>query len=170
MVSILPLSAIFVLDFGLSRQCGIFLFSFYQRNWLKYQIFVFYYFISGSRISLKRIINMNHPLFTWVVGNSDPLIKLEVLKHHNTIPLRYLNICDYWFKPILYHKTQGFQYFSSVPVLHYLQRVLCIKIWTFFMNILYNVQHSLKSGSTQYHFKQEKVPGTAPFWKACKHT
>jgi hypothetical protein len=25
---------------------------------------------------------------------------------------------------------QGFQYFSSVPVLHYLQVVLCIKIWT----------------------------------------
>ena len=25
----------------------------------------------------------------------------------------------------------GFQYFSSVPVLHYLQVVLCIKIWTF---------------------------------------
>ena len=33
---------------------------------------------------------------------------------------------------------QGFQYFSSVPVLHYLQVVLYIKIWTIFMNILYN--------------------------------
>jgi len=34
---------------------------------------------------------------------------------------------------------QGFQYFSSVPVLHYLQEVLFfIKIWTFFMNILCN--------------------------------
>jgi hypothetical protein len=34
--------------------------------------------------------------------------------------------------------TQGFQYFSSLPVLHYLQVVLFIKIWTIFMNILYN--------------------------------
>jgi len=25
---------------------------------------------------------------------------------------------------------QGIQYFSSVPVLHYLQAVLCIKIWS----------------------------------------
>jgi hypothetical protein len=35
---------------------------------------------------------------------------------------------------------QGFQYFSSLPVLHYLQAVLFIKIanWTIFMNILYN--------------------------------
>jgi len=31
---------------------------------------------------------------------------------------------------------QGFQYFSSVPVLHYLQAVLFLKIWTFFMTIL----------------------------------
>ena len=27
--------------------------------------------------------------------------------------------------------TEGFQYFSSVPVLQYLQAVLCIKILTF---------------------------------------
>jgi len=34
--------------------------------------------------------------------------------------------------------SQGFQYFSSLPVLHYLQAVLLIKICTIFMNILYN--------------------------------
>jgi len=34
--------------------------------------------------------------------------------------------------------NQGFQYFSSVPVFHYLQVVLFLKIWTFFMNILCN--------------------------------
>jgi hypothetical protein len=34
--------------------------------------------------------------------------------------------------------SQGFQYFSSLPVLHYLQVVLFIKIWTIFMNILHN--------------------------------
>jgi hypothetical protein len=41
---------------------------------------------------------------------------------------------------------QDFQYFSSLPVLHYLQVVLFIKIGTIFMNILYN---SLKSGDTK---------------------
>ena len=33
---------------------------------------------------------------------------------------------------------QGFQYFSSVPVLHYLQVVVFIKILAIFINILYN--------------------------------
>ena len=33
-------------------------------------------------------------------------------------------------EPVLYY-TQGFQYFSSLPVLHHLQGVLFIKIWTF---------------------------------------
>ena len=36
--------------------------------------------------------------------------------------------------------TQGFQHFSSVPARHYLQAVLFIKIWTVFMNILYNTR------------------------------
>jgi hypothetical protein len=36
----------------------------------------------------------------------------------------------------LYKK--GFQYFPSLPVLHYLQAVLLIKIGTIFMNNLYN--------------------------------
>ena len=31
------------------------------------------------------------------------------------------------------------------------------------MNILYN---TLKSGGTKDHFRQVKVPGTAPYWKA----
>jgi hypothetical protein len=35
-------------------------------------------------------------------------------------------------------EDQDFRYFSSLPVLHYLQTLLLIKIWTFFMNILYN--------------------------------
>ena len=33
---------------------------------------------------------------------------------------------------------QGFQYLSSVPVLHYLQVILFIKIRAIFLNILYN--------------------------------
>jgi hypothetical protein len=44
------------------------------------------------------------------------------------------------FQLTIYHiwENQGFQYFSSLPVLHFLQVVLFIKIWTFFMYILYN--------------------------------
>ena len=51
---------------------------------------------------------------------------------------------------------QSFQYFSSVSVLHYLQVVLSIKIWTIFMNILYNIK---------YLFRPVKVSGTTPYWK-----
>ena len=43
----------------------------------------------------------------------------------------------YFFK-IYFWITQGFQYFSGIPVLHYLHAVLFIKILTIFMNILYN--------------------------------
>jgi len=47
-------------------------------------------------------------------------------------------------------------------VLHYLQAVLFLKIWIFFMNILCN---SLwKWGGTNYHFKW---PGNTHYWKAC---
>jgi hypothetical protein len=62
---------------------------------------------------------------------------------------------------------QGIQYFSSVPVLHYLQSVL------FFLNLNilheYLVQYSLKLGCTNYYFKWVKVHRrcTAPYWKAC---
>ena len=57
----------------------------------------------------------------------------------------------------------GLSIFSSVPVLYYLQVVIFIKIWTIFMDILYN---SLKSGGTKDHFRWVKVPGTAPYWNA----
>ena len=39
----------------------------------------------------------------------------------------------------LHAPPQGFQNFSNVPVLHYLQAVLFLKNWTFFMNILYSM-------------------------------
>jgi hypothetical protein len=60
------------------------------------------------------------------------------------------------------NKLQDLQYFSSIPVIHYLQAVLLIKIWTIFMSILYN---TLKSGGTKDHFRRMKVSGTAPYWK-----
>jgi hypothetical protein len=64
-------------------------------------------------------------------------------------------------------QIQGFQYFSLVPVLHSLQVVLfLLKIWTLFMNILYN---TLKWGGTNDHFRQVKLPGTIPYWKVCKY-
>ena len=46
---------------------------------------------------------------------------------------------------------QGFQYFSGVPVLHYLQGVLfIIKIWIIFTSILYN---TLKNQEVPDHFR-----------------
>ena len=30
-----------------------------------------------------------------------------------------------------------------------------------------SIQHSLKLGCTKDHFRQVKVPGTVPYWKAC---
>jgi hypothetical protein len=55
----------------------------------------------------------------------------------------------------------GLSIFSNVPVLHYLQVVLCIKIWTFSW-IPYKTR-------TKYQLKWVKVPGTTPYWKACYH-
>ena len=33
------------------------------------------------------------------------------------------------------------------------------------LNHEYLIQHSLKTGGTKYHFRQVKIPGTAPYWK-----
>jgi len=41
-------------------------------------------------------------------------------------------------KFFFYQGYEGFQLFSSLQVLHYLQVVLLIKIWTIVVNILYN--------------------------------
>ena len=44
---------------------------------------------------------------------------------------------------------------------------------TFYWNLSnfheYLVQHSLKSRGTKDHFRWVKVPGAAPYWKACMH-
>ena len=61
---------------------------------------------------------------------------------------------------------QGLQYFSSVPVLHYLQTILFIEIENNFHEYL--IQHSLKSGISKDHFRWVKVPDTAPYWAAWK--
>jgi len=55
----------------------------------------------------------------------------------------------------------GFQYFSLVLVIHYLQVVLYIKNLNTFHEYL--IQHSLKSGGTKYHVRWVKVPGTTPY-------
>ena len=56
-------------------------------------------------------------------------IILDILDFKNSkkwlIQSRTLAVKKY---PMKRHVTQGFQHFSSVPVLHYLQEVLCIKI------------------------------------------
>ena len=65
--------------------------------------------------------------------------------------------------------TQGFQYFSSLSVLHYLHAVLFYSNLNNFYEYL--IQHSLKSGGTKDHFRQLKVPGirTTPYLKAWIH-
>ena len=60
---------------------------------------------------------------------------------------------------------QGFQYFL-------LYKFFTSYRWYFLLKFehyheYHNIQHSLKSGGTKYHVKQIKVPGTAPYWKAC---
>ena len=53
-------------------------------------------------------------------------------------------------------KIQGFQYFSSVPVLHYLQEVLCIKCgqisWIFYTTLfkISRYQRPFKGGGKKY--------------------
>jgi hypothetical protein len=73
--------------------------------------------------------------------------------------LFYVNV---FFKCQWFRSVEGFQYFSSLSVLHYLHAVLFIKIWTFFMNILYN---SLKSGCTKDHFGWGKSTWYCPLLK-----
>jgi hypothetical protein len=62
-----------------------------------------------------------------------------------------------------YSTLRGYPYFSSVPVLHYLQVVLFLLKFEQFHEYL--VQHSLKSGGTKCHFRWVKVPGIAPYCK-----
>ena len=60
------------------------------------------------------------------------------------------------------HMSQGFQYFSSVLVLHYLQAVILIikfehvVLWISDATVFW-------LGGTNYHFKWVKVPDTAPY-------
>jgi hypothetical protein len=56
-----------------------------------------------------------------------------------------------------YIKIQGFQYCSSVPVLHYLQAVLFLKIWTFCMNILCKKSLKMPKGGNQNLYMEEQT-------------
>ena len=73
-----------------------------------------------------------------------------------------LRICLYIY--CMLTVVHAFQYFSSVPVLHYLQVVLFIRIWTISWR---SYTYSLKSGGTKAHFRRVKGPVNAPYWKAC---
>ena len=70
---------------------------------------------------------------------------------------------------------------------YYTSKHTCMRAWlsiffkststlqcTFFYQNLNNfheylIQHSLKSRGTKDHLRRGKVPGTAPYWKACMH-
>ena len=58
---------------------------------------------------------------------------------------------------------QGVQYFTSLPVLLYLQAVFFYQNLNNFYEYL--IQHSLKSGGTKDHFRWVKVPGIPPLLK-----
>jgi hypothetical protein len=79
---------------------------------------------------------------------------------------RYIDITDIILSnpQSTYHRYQGFQYFSSVPALHYLQAVLFIKFEQFSW-----ISYTTQSGGIKDHFRQGKVPGTPPYWKTCHY-
>jgi hypothetical protein len=57
---------------------------------------------------------------------------------HKSLFCNYLYFNHIFWNNRIIRGCQGFQYFSRLPVLHYLQAVLFIKIWTIFMDILYS--------------------------------
>ena len=72
----------------------------------------------------------------------DPMMSKMILASEQLSILRLNREPRGWSNGLhAHHKRvhyQGFKYFSSISVLHYLQVVLFIEICTFFMNILYN--------------------------------
>jgi hypothetical protein len=72
------------------------------------------------------------------------VFKYHVLKSNNPNPNSYVTIMffihglRYLITLLIIFQLQGFQYFSSAPVLLYLQVVFCIQMWTFLTNISYN--------------------------------
>jgi hypothetical protein len=66
--------------------------------------------------------------------------------HNMQMQLKKLVItkCDLY----TFLNTQGIQYFWSLPVLHYLQAVPFIDIWTIFINILYNTDFKIRRYQT----------------------
>ena len=61
----------------------------------------------------------------------------------------------------IWYRTQGFQYFTSTSL--FTGGTLYYNLNNFHE---YLIQHSLKSGGTKDHFRQEKVRGTTLYWKA----
>ena len=90
--------------------------------------------------------------FVWC----DDFFWLRKIKPSTSLKVKWL-IPSYNKAQNILH-VQGSQYFSSLPVLHYLLAVLFLKIRK--KNHEYLMQHSLKLGSINYHCKCVKVPGT----------
>ena len=127
----------------------------FTRKWTLVHIVYFWWglYVTDKRSCLSAI--------TWIFRLNE--LNWEVVVHFVDIG----GIVDHHCLNFLFikHLIQGFQYLSSVPVLHYLQVVLRNKIWTF--SWISYTEYSFKSGGTKYHFKRVKIPGTAPYWKAC---
>jgi len=64
-----------------------------------------------------------------------------------------------------YTRLQGFPYFLVYQyfTINYKRYIFFIKCEQLFNEYL--IQHSLKSGGTEDHFRQVKIPGIDPYWK-----
>ena len=82
----------------------------------------------------------------------------------NTVPKLKNSILISMIFPIISRAFNIFQLYQCFTIY---RRYFLLKIWTLFMNILNN---TLNWGGTKDHFRQVKVPGTVPCWKACINT
>ena len=82
----------------------------------------------------------------------------------NTVPKLKNSILIFMIFPIINRAFNIFQLYQCFTIY---RRYFLLKIWTLFMNTLSN---TLNWGGTKDHFRQVKVPGTVPYWKACINT
>ena len=96
--------------------------------------------LSAGLTKITTLVDQQQTLFMkyWKFPKSAGLL-YEMKKFRG--PCQILMVLGYW-APVKFDPwknqavSQGFQYFSSLQVLHYLQRVILIKIFKSFMNIL----------------------------------
>ena len=88
---------------------------------------------------------------TYLHKNITGLWKGVLKLGHKSLFCNYLYFNHIFWNNRIIRGCQGFQYFSRLPVLHYLQAVLFLKNWTFFMP--YCKKKSLYNQAKPYFFK-----------------